>query len=124
MFAYDDANEFLLIFDALAECIHQGVFVTDIYGSCVYTNTAYQLIRDLDEHETLNSGWMTNIHEDDIENLKKAWSNTINLQTTFSLQYRIYDKSGKLKKCKATSVPLLKNNKIFGHLGILEEIDY
>lgn len=124
MFANDDANELLLIFDALAECIHQGVFVTDIYGSCVYTNTAYQLIRDLDEHETLNSGWMTNIHEDDIENLKKAWSNTINLQTTFSLQYRIYDKSGKLKKCKATSVPLLKNNKIFGHLGILEEIDY
>jgi len=122
MFANDDADELLLIFDALAECIHQGVFVTDIYGSCVYTNTAYQLIRDLNEHEALDSGWMTNIHEDDIENLKKAWSNTINLQTTFSLQYRIYDKSGKLKKCKATSVPLLKNNKIFGHLGILEEI--
>lgn len=123
MFANDDADELLLIFDALAECIHQGVFVTDIHGACVYTNTAYQQIRDLTEKEALDSGWLSNIHEDDLEMLKKTWSNTVNLQTTFSLQYRIYDKQGTLKKCKATSVPLLRNNKIFGHLGILEEIN-
>ena len=122
MFANDDADELLLIFDALAECIHQGVFVTDIAGACVYTNTAYQQIRDLTESEALDSGWMINIHADDLDVLKETWSNTVNLQTIFSLHYRIYDKNGTLKKCKATSVPLLRNNKIFGHLGILEEV--
>lgn len=122
MFANDDVDELLLIFDALAECIHQGVFVTDIAGACVYTNTAYQQIRDLTESEALDSGWMINIHADDLDMLKETWSNTVNLQTIFSLHYRIYDKNGTLKKCKATSVPLLRNNKIFGHLGILEEV--
>ena len=49
MFADDDADELLLIFDALAECIHQGVFVTDAQGAVVYTNSAYQKIIDLTE---------------------------------------------------------------------------
>ena len=72
MFANDDADELLLIFDALAECIHQGVFVTDIAGACVYTNTAYQQIRDLTESEALDSGWMINIHADDLDVLKET----------------------------------------------------
>lgn len=122
MFANDDADELLIIFDALAECINKGVFVTNIHGSCVYTNTMYQQIRDLTEKEALDSGLMINIHEEDLDTMKKSWTNTVKLQTTFSLQYRFYDKSGTLKKCKATSVPLLRNNKIFGHLGILEEV--
>lgn len=122
MFASDDADELLIIFDALAECIHQGVFVTDVHGACVYTNTMYQQIRDLTASEALNSGWMANIYEEDLKTLKKSWSNTVNLQTTFLFQYRFYDKTKTLKKCKATSVPLVRNNKVFGHIGILEEI--
>ena len=122
MFADDDADELLLIFDALAECIHQGVFVTDASGSFVYTNSAYQQISDLTESEVLKDGWMKNIHEDDLTATKKSWSNTINAQTTFAIQYRIRDKTGAIKTCKTTSAPLLRNNKIFGHLGILEEI--
>jgi len=122
MFADDDADELLLIFDALAECIHQGVLVTDAQGAVVYTNSAYQKIIDLTEDEVLKDGWMKNIHEDDLATTKKSWSNTINLQTTFAIQYRIYNKTGVIKTCKTTSAPLLKNNKIFGHLGILEEV--
>lgn len=118
----DDVDESLLIFNALAGYIHQGVFVTDVYGNYIYVNQAYQQIRDLSEDEILGDGWVKNIHEDDLNIIKQTWSNTVNLQTTFSLQYRIFDKNGTLKKCKAISTPLLRNNKIFGHLGILEEV--
>lgn len=116
-----DFDKMLLIFDELAKSVNCGVFVTDLNGKCVYTNLIYQELRDLTEDELLGEGWVNQIHPDDLEFIQTIWTNSINLQTNFQFKYRMYDKAGKIKTCLANSVPLLQDNRIFGHIGTVVE---
>lgn len=116
-----DIKGTFILFRTLAEFIDIGVFVTNINGKCIYSNAAFQCIRDLTEQEMLDN-WIQNVNEDDMATMQELWNiSTIN-KSKFTGRFRCTDKNGNLKYVDVQTVPLMKEQEIFGYIGIAEEV--
>jgi PAS domain S-box-containing protein len=116
-----DLKDTFVLFSTLAEFIDLGVFVTNLSGQCLYSNTAFQHIRDLTEKEMLED-WVRNVNEDDMKNIQEAWNISITSESKFMGRFRCLDKAGKTKYVDVQTVPLFKDDEIFGYIGIAEEV--
>ncbi len=81
-------------FRLISETIHFGVFEIDEGGSCIYTNTRYQEIFDINLVDSLTSPWLDYVHDGDRNWVEEEWIAALEEMAPFSADCRIVSPSG------------------------------
>ena len=112
-------------FRAMSDASPLGIFVSDVQGNCIYTNTAYHTISGQTLEETLGTNWTSAIHPDDRQNAISEWSDAVRNQTPFVAEVRFLrkDKSVIWTRLNATAIRGASGNKKSqGYVQIVEDI--
>ena len=81
-------------FRTLAEFSPVGIYMTDIDGSCTYTNPRWQEMAGLTFDEALGDGWTSGLHPDDREQVFSAWQGMVSLEGKWGKEYRFRTPDG------------------------------
>ena len=81
-------------FRLISETIHFGVFELDETGSCIYTNTRYQEIFDLNLIESLTTNWLEYVVPEERSTITKKWEGCLTAGVKFTADCRIVSSSG------------------------------
>jgi len=81
-------------FRLISETIHFGVFELDQNGSCIYANTRYQDIFDINLVKSLTTSWLDFVIPADKEAIAKKWQACMAEGKTFSADCRIVSSTG------------------------------
>ncbi len=93
-------------FRRLAESAPIGIFLTGPDGAVIYTNPAWQKLTGLSLNESLGYGWMRGIHPEDLENIKKGWSEAVAAKTTASASFRFIQPAGTIRISYTVAAPV------------------
>jgi len=109
-------------FRAMSDASPLGIFVSDIEGSCVYTNAAYQTISGLTPEQTLGTNWYTAIHPEDRERVLAEWHNAALGQAPFQTEFRFLQGDDGIVWTRVSSAAMLNGKKSLGLVQIVEDI--
>ena len=82
------------LFEALANLSPGGIFRTDLDGGVTYVNAAWLTFADLEEHESMGSGWGAAIHPDDLGRLSEQWATAVQGSGELRTEFRFRHKDG------------------------------
>jgi two-component system sensor histidine kinase UhpB len=110
-------------FRSLSASAPIGIFLTDVEGRCIYTNSYLQRITGLTFEETLGYGWGQAVHPDDREAVLKEVSETISPGREFSREFRILTPQGETRWMYVHMTAIIsQTDKYVGHVGTGEDI--
>ncbi len=109
-------------FRAISDASPLGIFVSDGYGSCVYTNTAYHKISGLTFEQALGSNWLTAIHPEDRERVLDEWRAAARGQEPFETEYRFLQEDRSIVWTRVSSAPMINGLKPYGRVKTVEDI--
>jgi diguanylate cyclase (GGDEF)-like protein/PAS domain S-box-containing protein len=109
-------------FRAMSDTSPLGIFVSDIKGSCVYTNKAYQTISGLSLEQTLGTNWSTAIHPEDRERVLAEWHNAAVGEAPFQTEFRFLRGDDGIVWTRVSSAAMLNGKKSMGLVQIVEDI--
>jgi len=109
-------------FRAMSDASPLGIFVSDIEGSCVYTNAAYQTISGLTLEQTLGTNWYTAIHPEDRERVLAEWHDAALGQAPFQTEFRFLQGDDGIVWTRVSSAAMLNGKKSLGLVQIVEDI--
>lgn len=75
-------------FRAMSDASPLGIFVSDVQGNCIYTNTAYHRISGLTLEQTLGTNWAAAIHPDDRVAAVGEWLEAVKNHQPFLMEVR------------------------------------
>lgn len=75
-------------FRAMSDASPLGIFVSDVQGDCIYTNTAYHRISGLTLEQTLGTNWTAAIHPDDRTAAINEWVVAVKNHQPFLMEVR------------------------------------
>lgn len=108
---------------ALSDTSPLGVFATDAYGMCTYTNTRWQMIFGLSFEESLGQGWSNTIHPLDREMVYEEWQRSASERVEFDVEFRIRQREGTIRYVHARSRPVIDgHDNILSFVGSVEDI--
>ena len=96
-------------FRLISETIHFGVFEIDETGSCLYTNTRYQEIFDINLVDSLTTQWIDYLDEEDREWVNKKWNASMEDMEAFSVDCRIRIQGGQQRWVHVHSSPVFSD---------------
>lgn len=104
---FESKNGKLKELHVIVEACPLATFITDARGYCVYVNKAYQDLVGRDYHDALGDGWKRFVHPEDIDDVCRVWSESINNRETFDHRYRYVRPDGEIIPihCLATRLP-------------------
>jgi two-component system sensor histidine kinase/response regulator len=108
-------------FRLISETIHFGVFEFDESGSCLYTNTPYQQIFDINLAQSLTTHWLDYIHEKDKPWVAALWQKSIEDMETFSADLRISTSKGQTRWVHLHASPVFSDEGA-RYTGTIEDI--
>ncbi|MFB2967650.1 PAS domain-containing protein [Aerosakkonema sp. BLCC-F183] len=110
-------------FRSLSESSPIGIFMTDIYGQCNYTNPRYQAICDCTFDEALGEGWAQFIHPEDREEVTAKWLEAVSQKQVFSAEVRCIHKDATIRFCQVRSASILSvSGELIGYVGTVEDV--
>ena len=96
-------------FRLISETIHFGVFESDESGSCLYTNTRYQEIFNINIAESLTTLWIDYVDSADRKWVAAKWEESLEQMETFSADVRIRTAKGDLRWVHVHSSPVFSD---------------
>ena len=109
-------------FRAISDASPLGIFVSDVQGSCVYTNAAYQKISGLSFDQTLGTNWTTAIHPEDRERVLAEWRGAAMGWEPFQTEYRFLQDEGSVVWTRVSSAPMFEDERAHGRVKTVEDI--
>ncbi|MCP4748966.1 MAG: response regulator [Desulfobacteraceae bacterium] len=108
-------------FRLISETIHFGVFEINNSGSCLYTNTRYQQIFQIDLIKSLTTLWIDYVDEQDKEHILEKWQDSVENMVTFSEDLRIVTTKGNRLWVHVHSSPVFSDEGA-RYTGTIEDI--
>jgi len=109
-------------FRAMSDASPLGIIVINREGSCQYSNLQYQKLSGLSFEDTLESGWIRAIHEDDVEQVFIEWDKAIKRNELFDAEHRFVKPNGKVLWVNTKASPMKISDEIVGYVGTVEDI--
>jgi PAS domain S-box-containing protein len=110
-------------FRSLSTCSPVGIFVTDRFGYCTYTNPRCQSICRLSIGERVEASWLNVVHPADRESAIANWLSHLHEGGEYSDEFRVELESEKPRWVHVCSSPMLAaDGQLMGYVGTLEDI--
>lgn len=109
-------------FRAISDASPLGIFVSDVPGSCIYTNAAYHKISGLSFEQTLGTNWMTAIHPEDRQRVLAEWCEAAMGWEPFQTEYRFLQDEGGVVWTRVSSAPMYDGLRPHGRVKTVEDI--
>lgn len=97
-----------------------SIFKTNASGLITWVSKGYCDIYDSDHDSLVDWGWLTCIHNEDVDRVRTNWKHSIEEKRVFEDNYRIIGKTGAITLVHVRAAPTFFNNKIAGWIGALE----
>lgn len=111
------------LFRTLSEMAPIGIFLANEIGEVILTNKRWLEITGVSFEESLGDGWIKCIHPDDLKNVRRIWTNSIDIISDAQAECRILMPGGKIKNALAKVTPIIKEGKFLsGFVGIIEDV--
>ncbi|OUL31521.1 hybrid sensor histidine kinase/response regulator [Nostoc sp. T09] len=100
-----------------------GIFLTDIYGNCTYTNRRYQTILGISGEECLAKGWLRSLAPQDREKIFADWSTYTQEGREYYNEFSILTPERIVRWLTLRSSPMLSDQgEVIGYVGTVEDI--
>ena len=109
-------------FRAMSDASPLGIFVSDMGGSCVYTNAAYQRISGQSFEQTLGTNWSMAIHHEDRKRVLADWHDAAQSDAPLKTEYRFQRKDGSVVWTRVNSAAIHDGIAAHGHVQTVEDI--
>lgn len=114
-------NENLL--RTMTETAPLGIFITDVYGKCIYVNSTFKKISGMSLEIAIEYGWTKTVHYQDLGVLNQKWNqaqNEDNFEFEHIFRYLRNDETYSWVSAKASK--LIDGYITLGYVGIIEDI--
>jgi PAS domain S-box-containing protein len=81
-------------FRCLSESSPAGIFLTDVGGRRVYSNSQWLQMTGLTQNQSLGDGWSAAVHEEDRDSVVKLWQECVRDRKEYSQEFRIVGPHG------------------------------
>jgi len=110
-------------FRLLSTCSPVGVFVTDTFGHCIYTNPRFQAICRCSSNATPRQNWLDSVHPDDQEVARSTWMVYIQEGQEYSQEFRFHEEGEAVRWVYIRSARMVSEQEAFlGYVGTVEDI--
>ncbi|GAB4380921.1 MAG: response regulator [Elainellaceae cyanobacterium] len=110
-------------FRSLSTCSPVGVFVTDVSGTCTYTNPRFQTVCGFSTSSELSSNWLKAVHPDDCDRATATWLAYLQTGQEYLQEFRFQTENGKQRWAQVRAARMLSDQgKFLGHVGTIEDI--
>jgi PAS domain S-box-containing protein len=94
-------------FRSLSESSPAGIFLADISGGRVYSNTKWLQMTGLTPGESMGEGWIRALHPEDKERVVQLWQQCVRERKEFSQEFRLVTPRGEIHwvSCRAAMIP-------------------
>jgi len=94
-------------FRSLSESSPAGIFLADISGGRVYSNTKWLQMTGLTPGESMGEGWIRALHPEDKERVVQLWQQCVRERQEFSQEFRLVTPRGEIHwvSCRAAMIP-------------------
>jgi PAS domain S-box-containing protein len=94
-------------FRSLSESSPAGIFLADISGGRVYSNTKWLQMTGLTPGESMGEGWIRALHPEDKERVVQLWQQCVRERKEFSQEFRLVTPQGEIHwvSCRAAMIP-------------------
>jgi PAS domain S-box len=101
-----------------------GIFESDAKGDCIGVNRTYCRMVDRTVEECLGTGWVENVHPEDVDDVIDAWNKSVKGKRDFRMNYRMVKSTGQEISIFVTAHPM-KNpwtKEVIGFMGSVKEL--
>lgn len=109
-------------FRAISEAAPLGIFVTDSDGNYIYTNVQFQRISGQRAEESLGSGWLKAIPEEDRERVAASWYAATKTAQPFEEIHRFIKPDGEIAWASVKAAAINSTDTVSGWVGTVEDI--
>ena len=94
-------------FRSLSESSPAGIFLADISGRHVYSNSKWLQMTGLTPGDSLGEGWMRALHPDDRAGVVQLWQQCVRERKEYSQEFRLVTPQGEVHwvSCRAALIP-------------------
>ncbi len=112
------------IFETMAKSSPVGIFRTDVYGHCIYTNERWLEIAGMKAGQPFGEGWANALHPGDRDKVFTAWYEAARGKQPFCAEMRFKRPDGKVTWVIAHAVAEVDDNdKVVGYIGSVTDIN-
>lgn len=109
-------------FRAINEAAPLGIFVTDSSGNVIYTNHQFQRISGQTVEESLGSGWLRAVQDEDRERIAQNWQAAMRSTVPFEATHRYQRSDGSISWCSVKAATINSTDTVSGWVGTVEDI--
>ena len=110
-------------FRALSDASPLGVFATDAFGACTYTNARWQEIYGLTLDQSLGDGWASTLHPEDRAASFTEWQRTATRRIEFDMEFRILHPGGGIRYVHSRAKAIVgPDGMVSGYVGSVEDV--
>lgn len=109
-------------FRAISEAAPLGIFVTDSDGNCIYTNQQFQKISGQSAEESLGSGWVRAIPEEDRERVATRWYTATKSSQSYEEVHQFKRPDGEVSWVSIKAATINSTDTVSGWVGTVEDI--
>jgi PAS domain S-box-containing protein len=116
-------------FRCLSESSPSGIFLTDVAGRRVYSNSEWLQLTGLSQNQSLNDGWVVAIHPEDRESVVSLWQECVRARKDYSQEFRLVGPRGEEHwvSCRAAVIRSGdgepgRSGEINGYVGTIRDI--
>jgi PAS domain S-box-containing protein len=93
-------------FRSLSESSPSGIFLTDIEGHRVYSNSEWLRMTGLTQNDSMGDGWTRAIHPEDKAAVIKLWEQCVKEKKVYSQEFRLLTPQGEVRwvSCRAALI--------------------
>jgi PAS domain S-box-containing protein len=102
------------------DTIQFATCISDADGNCIHVNPKWEEVTGLSALHSKGLGWISNIHEEDIDRIKTSYTQFLQSKKTGVFNYRI-SVDNTIKHIQKLSTPVLTNNEIAYYICILSD---
>lgn len=100
-----------------------GIFETDAYGNCTYTNRKWHSISGLNFDQSLGQGWQQSVHPEDLEEVAETWKADSLIDKEYCYKFRVIHVKGGIKSLRVIAKPILSAlGEHIGWMGSIEDL--
>ncbi len=94
------------VFNVSVDNAPVGIIETDMMGNCLYVNKMWCEMTGISEEKAIVNGWVKGIHPEDRKLVTRVWSDEIEMQQNFEIEFRFLSPKKKLTyvQCHGSSL--------------------
>ncbi|MDD5415861.1 MAG: PAS domain S-box protein [Candidatus Daviesbacteria bacterium] len=110
-------------FRRLIEVSSEAIWVTDASGGIIEDSLSWRIFTGRKYKDFLGWNWLSAVHADDRNLLKKVWRHRLKTKTPSRVEFRQLNAKGEYRIIKSTAVPIFDGNgKVLEWIGMNQDI--